>query len=370
MTPDVLRQGWRIAATHALPGALAAVPVDLTDSSTARTFLELVSEQRLTGFAVSAVASGDVALAPAALDELLDRHEQQLALDVRLERLLCEASAVLRAAGIEYRALKGPLLAHTVYRDPSLRSFGDVDLLIPGDRFDDAVGALGALGFGRRFMEPRLGFDARFSKGACVERGDGMEIDLHRTLAPGAFGVKLGRTDFFARAPQAFVVGGQQIAGLDRELAFVHACFHAALGNDPPRLVPLRDVAELLRVGFDDAEVIQLAHDVHCETVIQRALALVERELGLDLDAGIADWARLHQPSRFDRWALRTYSSSQRSYGGQVAVSLWAMQSFRERVAYASALAFPARDYVRARERGYGRRLRHGVHLVSQWRPR
>jgi hypothetical protein len=160
------------------------------------------------------------------------------------------------------------------------------------------------------------------------------------------------------------------MSGVDRELAFVHACFHAALGDNPPRLVPLRDIAELLSVGVDADQVIDLVSAVKCETVIQRAIDLLEAELGVRLEGRIPDWARAHEPSRFDRWALRTYSRSHRSYGGQVAVSLWVMPTLRDRVAYASALAFPSRNYVRARERGYARRVRHGVQLVSQWRPR
>jgi hypothetical protein len=104
--------------------------------------------------------------------------------------------------------------------------------------------------------------------------------------------------------------------------------------------------------------------------VLQRAVDLVDRELGIRLEGLLAEWARHYRQTRFDRWALRSYSSTHRSYGGQVAVSLWAMPSLRERVAYASALAFPTRDYVLARERGYGRRVRRSVGLVHEWRPR
>lgn len=364
-----LQQARRVLTTRELDTAGCA-RIDLTDADTARQFLEMVSEQRLTGLAVGAVCEGEIELTTDAYEDLLDRHEEQLGLDLRLERVLCDAAAVLHGAGIEYRALKGPILSHTVYRDPSLRSFGDVDLLVPGASFDAAIAALKPLGFERRFVEPRDGFDARFSKGACVERADGMEVDLHRTLAPGAFGVLLARADLFARAPRVVEIAGTAINGLDRELAFIHACFHAALGNDPPRLVPLRDVAELLVGGFDADAIIDIMTATKCETVVQRALDLVERELGLALDGAVPAWARRHRPSRFDRWALRTYSSSQRSYAGQVAVSLWVMPGIRERVAYASALALPTKNYVRARERGYGRRLRRSVHLVNEWRPR
>jgi hypothetical protein len=330
----------------------------------------MVSRERITGLAIDALHAGRVEVSAAAHDDLLARHEEQLGLDLQLERLLCDATAALAGAGIAYRALKGPVLAHTVYGDPAARSFGDVDVLVPGPAFDAAIDTLTPLGFDRRFLEPRAGFDARFSKGACLERGDGMEIDLHRTLAPGPFGVMLAGSDLFARPPHRFSLGGHEIDAFDRELAFVHACFHAALGNDPPRLVPVRDVAEVLHAGVDATWISELATRVRCQAVLQRAVDLVDRELGIRLEGTLADWMRRYRPTRFDRWALRSYSSTHRSYGGQVAVSLWAMPSLRERVAYASALAFPTRDYVLARERGYGRRVRRSIGLVHEWRPR
>jgi putative nucleotidyltransferase-like protein len=309
-------------------------------------------------------------LAPAELDDLMERHVEQLGLDLRLEHLLCDAATLLDESGIDYRALKGPVLAHTVYRDPALRSFGDIDILVSGTDFGAAITALEQLGFRRRFIEPRDGFDARFSKGSCLERGDGMEIDLHRTLAPGPFGVLLGYADLIARPPQHLQLGWCTIAAPDRELAFVHACFHATLGDFPARLVPLRDICELLRRGIDVAAVIELLTSANCATVLQRALTLVERELGVVADGELAAWAGGHVPSRFDRWALSTYERADRSYAAQAAVSVWAMPSMRERVAYASALVLPSREYVRAREVRYGARIRRSMNVAREWRPR
>jgi len=331
--------------------------------------LDGITRERLSGLAIEASRSGLFDLSSAERDELLDRHDDQLGLDLVLERLLCEAADVLDRAHIEYRALKGPVVAHTLYSDPALRSFGDVDLLVSGCDFDQAICVLGSLGFRRRFVEPRRGFDARFSKGSCLLGAAGQEIDLHRTFAPGPYGTRLATLDLLARPAQHFRLGWREIPGVDRELGFVHACFHAALGDFPPRLVPLRDVAEFLATGFDADAVIRLVTNVRCATVLQRALHLVEEELGIRVGGVLGEWSRRHVPSRFDRWALGTYASRNRSYGAQAAVSVWVMPSLRDRVAFASALALPSRDYVRSRERNYGARIRHSVKLATTWRP-
>lgn len=368
MSEQSLRLALRTIATTALPTTLD--PRVVVEPAHREQLLAGISRERITGHALAAVERGALELSAAETDALYERHEDQLALDLRLERLLVESAAALDAAHIPYRALKGPVLAHTLYRDPVLRSFGDVDILVPGPAFDAAIDALAPFGFHRRFVEPRAGFDSRFSKGACLERADGMELDLHRTLAPGAYGALLARSDLFKRPTQRFSIAGQAITGLDPELGFVHACFHAALGDDPPRLVPLRDVAELIAAGLDTAAVIDLVTAAGCVAVLQRALDLAVAELGVTLPPALAEWARGYGLTRLDRWALRSYAGGRRSYAGQAAVSLWVMPTFRDRVAFASALAFPSRDYVRAREKGYARRVSRSVHLAREWRPR
>jgi putative nucleotidyltransferase-like protein len=338
--------------------------VDKIPPEVAIEFVHGVSRQRMTGLALAAITDRRFHLGDDALGELLRRHEAQLALDLQLERLLTNAAMVLRDRDIPYRALKGPLLAHTVYRDPALRSFGDIDLLVPSLMFDPATDVLGSLGFVRRFLEPRSGFDARFTKGACLRRSDGFEIDLHRTLAPGAFGVRVARHDFFAAPCQDLVLGAASVAGLNHDLAFVHACFHAALGDHPPRFVPIRDVAECFQLGINEDAVIAFAERMHCGAVLQRAIALVDDVLGVALAGELPTWARRYRLSAFDRWALRSYTTENRSYANQIAASFCALPSLRDRASFAASLAFPTKSYVRAREGTYVNRLGRGVRLL------
>ncbi|TMK21836.1 MAG: nucleotidyltransferase family protein, partial [Actinobacteria bacterium] len=58
------------------------------------------------------------------------------------------ALRVLSAAKIPAVALKGPVLVERYYRDPSLRSYTDVDLLVEPRRLRDAIGSLEEAGFG------------------------------------------------------------------------------------------------------------------------------------------------------------------------------------------------------------------------------
>jgi hypothetical protein len=352
-----------VAATH-LPSR--HVDASALSGQAECDLLHAISRERLTGLAVSAVANGQFALSDDAFEDLLHRHDDQLALDLRLERLLLEATERLRREGVSYRAVKGPVLAHTVYGDPTLRSFGDIDLLVHSTQFDDAVPTLQALGFMRRFVEPRAGFDARFTKGACVVRADGLEVDLHRTLAPGPFGVRVGRHNFFATPARTIELGGMTFDAVDRETAFVHACFHAALGDSPPRLVPIRDVIECYLAGIDEDAVMEAATSVRCEAVFQRAITLADSVLRVHLAGPLATWARAYEATAFDRWALRSYTGVNRSYSRQLVASFCALTGLRDRVSYAAALAFPSKAYVDAREGSYTSRFVHGMREVRK----
>ena len=175
-------------------------------------------------------------------------------LAVLLERRLLQTVDLLEQACIDHRVLKGPCSAHSVYVDPALRSYGDVDVLVPATRFDDAVASFRSRGYcERRYAEPRPGFDPRFGKAAAFVTDNDLEVDLHRTFVLGPFGVAINLDDLFDGA-NTLMIGDRKLQALPVEAALLNACYHAVLGFWPPRLVPLRDVIEILRFPHLDVE--------------------------------------------------------------------------------------------------------------------
>ena len=53
-------------------------------------------------------------------------------------------------------------------------------------------------GYDRRYPEPRIGFDARFAKSVTMWSAAGHEIDLHRTLVLGPFGLRVQLDDLWS----------------------------------------------------------------------------------------------------------------------------------------------------------------------------
>jgi hypothetical protein len=357
----------RVVASHDLvpndAGVVRAAPEDWTH------LLSFLETQRLCGLALAAFDAGLLDLSEDEYDELLERHEMQLALDLRIERVVLASFAALSDAGIDARLLKGPATSRRFYADPSLRSFGDADILVPCRNFRAAIDVVHDLGFCRKRELPRPWFD-HFVKAACLVADDGLEIDMHQMLVPGPYGVTIEPDALFRIKADRVFIGQRPIPCLPPGVAFIHACVHAALGDPYPRFISLRDVVEILHSGPSETEITRLVRAWNLEPVIARALALVEGVLGIRVTHTIVDRYASHRPSRRDQWRLSAYRSEAPRFAQQSAATFWELKSTKAKVAYALALGFPARAYLSARKTTYRERVWRAVAFARTWRPR
>jgi hypothetical protein len=318
----------------------------------------------LTGLLSAAVEDGAVILDEEQQAELAESNLDAQRAALRLEQRLLAVSEVLERLSIEHRVLKGAATAHLDYPTPELRPFSDIDLLIHSRDFDRAVAALESCGGERRFAEPRAGFAALFSKAVCVVSDDGIEIDLHRSLAEGPFGLAMAPEELF-ESSEAFVLGGRTVQALGADERFIHACCHAILGRPEPELRPQRDVAQLAQSNAVDLDRVErLAHRWRSRVVVARAILLTWRTLALPVDDPWRRWAAAYVPDRFERRALACYGHARsQAYAREAIAGTLAVRGPIDKVRYAFALAFPRRSYVRARDHSYGRRLARAVRL-------
>ena len=340
-------------ASYGLPGAVRALPDAPLDTPDWRAFMRLVRHQRIVGHLVHALVEGAFPATPEQQEEAARLHATSMRAVLRLERLLIDTVELLARSGVHALALKGSALAHTAYPDPALRVFGDVDLLVASDAFDDAASTLAELGLKRRWPQLRAGFDRRFGKSATLVHPDGYEIDLHRTFALGPFGLTVDLAGLFDTA-RSFEVGGRKLPMLGPEERFLHACYHAALGNVPPRFVPLRDVAQLLlATDLDHGRVLRLVDRWDGHAVLARAVALTWTAFGLADAVPLSVWAQEYAPSARERRALGTYLQPQRSYSAKALASLRVIPGPAAKTAFLRALLLPERSTVARYEDGY-----------------
>jgi hypothetical protein len=181
------------------------------------------------------------------------------AYEVNLRRSLWFAAELARIMQhFERRQLravpyKGPVLAQSLYRDPGLRSFSDLDFLISPANFERAKQALAEIGYRpSATLNPvvespsierlwlRTGYERSFDSTA----GKNL-VELQWALLPHFYAVDLRVQDLLARAGKT-VIGEREVPCLSPEDSLLVLCLHAAK-HLWTRLIWLSDIAETLR---------------------------------------------------------------------------------------------------------------------------
>ena len=322
-----------------LVGSSVPDPIQIDEESVDALAHEL-DRHRVLGVAVRRLEDGRL-VGPESLHKvIIDRHDTVMTQTLRTELMAVRASSMLADAGIEHRLLKGAGLAHTIAPSAMERSFRDVDVLIRSDEIEATIALFLKAGATRLQPELRPGFDRRFSKSVTL-RLDDVEIDLHRLLASGPFGVWMNPLDLFV-LKRDIELAGRSVPTLDPTDHLLHACYHVALGQLNPVLSNLRDIALLAHGPIDELRFQEVAARWQGVAVIQRAVTLVES--GIDVD--LPDWLAQYRHSDVEQVALdalEPYLSD--SPGGRFAdlapATLKALP-MGDRPAFALAVGFPS----------------------------
>lgn len=343
---DTVGDALRGVATH----GLADPPVLIADSPLPddlwRRLLSRVSYQRLAGFLRAAVDDGALPVTDDQLEDVAELHLGACGVALELEAQLVEIADLLCAAGIPMVALKGTAVAHLAYPDPALRSYGDNDVLVPSERYDEVVALLSVNGYTRQTLEARPGFERRFAKGVTLRGQDGDELDLHRNLVFGTFGFRIDLGELF-RSAVPFELAGRQLFGLGPETRLLHACYHAALGDPVPRYGSVRDVAQMVITGDHDTDrVLSLVRAWESQAVLARAVGLCRDLLGIELDGALAATVGGYVPSRRERRAIASYVGDNRHTAVKAMASLPYLHGFPAKTAFLRAMAFPQEGFA------------------------
>jgi hypothetical protein len=354
-----------VVASHGLPGASRPSPTEPLASDEWTALLTAAESHRVLGLLRSTVDAGLLPATDAQRTQARSAHRMVLLRVLSLEQHLVKVTSLLAEAGIESRVLKGSAYAHLDYPDPALRSFIDLDLLFRPSDIARTVAVLSSAGFERTLAEPRPGFDRRFDKGTTL-RCEDFEIDLHRTFVLGPWGFRVQLDELWA-ASESFTIGGHDLTALSAPHRFLHACYHAALGDWPLRLGSLRDVAELHPA--DEPAMIALATRWGVQAVVAAAVADSTRLLGLPPTGALRAWAAAYVPTRREENWLGLHTQENKTFAAQAIATLPAL-SLRDKAAYLRALMLPDERYTAGRHTSVLSRFRFGVKEALKGRGR
>lgn len=341
----------RAVAAHGLAGAppLPALP---TGPQRWRELVALAERQRVLGLLVAGADEEGLVTDDDRWAELLDLHRHWCTHDLRLERLLLRVADRLDRDGIDFMLLKGPALAHTRYRDPSLRLFADLDLLVRSGHVTAAATAIGDVLDARpELPELRTGFDDRFGKEVMLRTPssagapDGFEIDLHRTLIAGALGLTIPLESLFDDAA-TLLLAGRELPTLGPVSTLLAACYQASISDNPPRLSAARDLAQIVTDGPPPLdEVLAEAGRWQATAVVTDALSRTWRTLALAPDPFVEEWMARAHPTRLERVLLRAHVAPGYVYWRHAA-ALLVLPGIEPRVRYLAAIGAPQASYL------------------------
>jgi glycosyltransferase involved in cell wall biosynthesis len=295
----------RAIASRSIPGArhpaLPSAPLD--DEAWNRLVSEVVA-QRVWTVLAAAIADDHLPATDAQAERAFDEADAAVLASLHLDRALRAVWDRFVTAGIDGRVFKGTSSAVLFYPEPGMRTYSDVDLLVPSGQFDTACALLVEMGGRRHSPDPRTGFTAALGKSAGFTLDGGWEVDLHRSPQGGPFGAAVPTDELF-RSSTSIAVGGRTVAALSRTNLFLTASYHAVLPADRRRLVPLLDVAFMM--GAADLDIADLcATAARWQGSIVVAEAVIEASRLFELEpTPLLRWATGLRPSRREVRRLR-----------------------------------------------------------------
>lgn len=251
-------------------------------------------------------------------------HQLKLLDDLRL------FAETMRELGAPWLVFKGPVLAHTLYERPELRSFQDVDVLLPREGFATTLAGLERHGFvvlDRNWT--LIGRERRGQLHLQLRLGSVADVHWHllnRASVRAAFPLSMAS---IAERSRSVDLDGLTVSTLDPVDTLVHLSLHAALGG-ADRLLWLSDVTRAIAVTSPPwGDVVSRAHEWRAgpsaALVLRRARDVLDAEVPEEVLGAL-------EPSGFRAavggWLERRAPVPSRA-GGQTVASLWA-QVLRE----------------------------------------
>ncbi len=305
-------------------------------------FVEAAVTHRVVGGAVAALADGSLSLPEESARTLRDAHAVGALRAALMRReLAIVAEPLAEAIGGAPIVLKGPAIADRFYEDPRLRTFADLDLLVPRERLADAVEALATLGYEER-VELREGFGATHGHDIHVARELGRgraDVELHWRVGDDALGEALGYGSLAAAGVAPVDTGASLYPSAPDQLL---VCAMHLLSDRLKRLCWIEDIRRV-SVSLDErswAITFERARQLGLLWVLHRGLDYSEHHLGYrrerPLGAGNPPpWGPIRAVEQLDlRASLHL---------GRLAALPW-----RRRPRYLHDVLFPSRAGLRA----------------------
>ena len=226
-TRAVLACAQAVIDEHHIPVALDAVAA----CASAERLSEVAAEHHMLGHLERLVRVHGAGIVSPDLRERLTTRQRHTAAHLLIQTgALLEIVQELTDRGIRVMPIKGPVWGERLYGDPVLRSWGDLDLLMPREQVPPARDVL--LEAGYRDDHPcnqRLMQRAWRAEGAIhlTSADNALHVDLHWQVSPGYGASGVPAEDFLTRAEPHTLLGREILGPAPADLVIM-TCLHGA----------------------------------------------------------------------------------------------------------------------------------------------
>lgn len=197
-------------------------------------------------------------------EELRTCYQEMSHLDLWYSLELRNVLEILKAKGIQVMVLKGADLAATVYPQPGLRYFDDIDLMVQPEDLPATTAILEQLGYSyyqeyrfEAISKRRAGFV--YVKSTAAGR---LVFEIHTSPHSNEMGISFESVHLWERA-RPITVCNSDVCGMGLEDLLIYLCWHYR-SHFFGRLIWLYDIALILMLYGDQLDwalVRQLAHE-------------------------------------------------------------------------------------------------------------
>jgi len=357
MNPETF---WTIACVRSLNGQDApAPPVSPLNWNLLLTSAEAEGLAPALGFAFKAKVPEAM---PLGVRERLSQHlADNMARQLIFSRELAGLLRRFGAAGVPVIPLKGPVLAETLYPDPALRPFSDLDLLIRPETVLPVDRLLQDLGYRRLPDAHSWSFDITYDRATLYEGPAGIRVDLHWGLLSDwrySWNEREGLT-VWDRAVR-IRVAGEEALGLCPEDLLLHLALHLAVHHGLAGLLWYWDLFLVIdRWGktLDWQAVIERASSWRVRAALYFALLGLELFFGASAPAPVMGRVRPRGPrAAAIGWLLRRRGAQRRTQLEHL-IALLLVDRGRDLLAPLRHVLCPPPAWVRARYASAGSSL-------------
>ena len=342
-----------VACTADRPAEIRRRVLEQFDDDELAQLAQHAALHRVVPFLAAAVRTSGARASEEAVASLARTHATRTAAHLRVLADLESARAALSADAVPFLVVKGPVLSEHLYPSPDLRTYEDLDLLIPPGSFERAVDALragGSLLLDRNWALTRA--DTRGQLHFQLPMGTLADVHWHLLNRENVRdGFAITTDDLFDRSREVDV-GGRSIPTLDPVDTLLHVALHAALsGGD--RLIWLKDIERALVVdepSWDD--VIERAKAWKAGRSVAITLSRARRSLGAPVPEGVLDALFASRLWRGLSDRIDHRSPTERSVGRESTAVFWAQLTRDSGPATARAVLNRASRRLRAMAHG------------------